>query len=171
MLTVQEGAMRDDTRQAGSGAHTEDPATRSAVGDQLEHAEQVVQPERTVVPEPPPHPDYPSYRVEPDRPITLADLDPNDTGEYADRHAAKDETKRQTKRIEELQERLYAENRQSLLIVLQAIDTGGKDGTVRHVFSGVNPQGYQVWSFTLEAMKPRFPSGNEVVPEAIAIPD
>jgi PPK2 family polyphosphate:nucleotide phosphotransferase len=42
---------------------------------------------------------------------------------------------------------LYAENQRSLLIVLQAMDTGGKDGTIKNVFSGVNPQGCQVWSF------------------------
>ena len=46
-----------------------------------------------------------------------------------------------------LQERLWAEHRQSLLVVLQALDTGGKDGTIRHVFSGVNPQGMRVVSF------------------------
>ena len=47
----------------------------------------------------------------------------------------------------ELQERLYAESKQSLLVVLQAMDTGGKDGTVKHVFGGVNPLGVRVASF------------------------
>lgn len=46
-----------------------------------------------------------------------------------------------------MQQRLYAENKRSLLIVLQAMDTGGKDGTIKHVFQGINPQGCQVWSF------------------------
>ena len=46
-----------------------------------------------------------------------------------------------------LQERLYAENRRALLLVFQAMDAGGKDGTIRHVLSGVNPQGCQVFSF------------------------
>ena len=46
-----------------------------------------------------------------------------------------------------LQERLWAEHRRSLLVVLQAMDTGGKDGTIRHVFSGVNPLGIRVVSF------------------------
>ena len=54
---------------------------------------------------------------------------------------------KQVKRISGLQERLYAENKQSLLIVLQAMDTGGKDGTIRGVFDSVNPEGCQVWSF------------------------
>ncbi len=50
-------------------------------------------------------------------------------------------------KIEKLQERLYAEGKQSLLIVFQAMDTGGKDGVIRSVFSGVNPLGVQVTSF------------------------
>ncbi len=50
-------------------------------------------------------------------------------------------------RIVALQERLYAEHRRSLLVVFQAIDTGGKDGTIRAVFEGVNPQGCRVWPF------------------------
>jgi PPK2 family polyphosphate:nucleotide phosphotransferase len=50
-------------------------------------------------------------------------------------------------RLIDLQRRLYAENKHSLLVVLQAMDTGGKDGTIKSVFQGVNPQGCQVWSF------------------------
>ncbi|CAN5153627.1 polyphosphate kinase 2 family protein [soil metagenome] len=50
-------------------------------------------------------------------------------------------------RLAELQERLYAEGRRSLLLVLQAMDAGGKDGTIKHVFRGVNPQGTTVTSF------------------------
>ncbi|MGH8915973.1 MAG: polyphosphate kinase 2 family protein [Acidimicrobiia bacterium] len=49
--------------------------------------------------------------------------------------------------LAELQTRLYAESKQKLLVVLQAMDTGGKDGTVRSVFRGVNPQGVRVWGF------------------------
>ncbi|HOV15532.1 MAG TPA: polyphosphate kinase 2 family protein, partial [Spirochaetota bacterium] len=49
--------------------------------------------------------------------------------------------------MDKLQERLYAENKQSLLVVLQAIDAGGKDGTIRKVFGPLNPQGVQVTSF------------------------
>lgn len=55
--------------------------------------------------------------------------------------------KQHQKQIISLQERLFAEHKQALLVILQAIDTGGKDGTIRHVFSGVNPQGCRVWSF------------------------
>ena len=53
----------------------------------------------------------------------------------------------QRRRIQDLQERLYAENEQGLLVVLQAMDTGGKDGTIKHVFGGVNPQGCRISSF------------------------
>jgi len=49
--------------------------------------------------------------------------------------------------LTELQNRLWAESKQKLLIVLQAMDTGGKDGTIRHVFKGMNPQGVRVWGF------------------------
>ncbi len=78
--------------------------------------------------------------------IRLADIDPDDTGDYS-KAEAKPLRREAKDRIEKLQEKLYAEHRQSLLVVLQAIDTGGKDGTIRHVFSGVNPQGCRVWSF------------------------
>jgi PPK2 family polyphosphate:nucleotide phosphotransferase len=50
-------------------------------------------------------------------------------------------------RLAELQTRLWAESKGKLLVVLQAMDTGGKDGTIRHVFKGVNPQGVRVWAF------------------------
>ena len=56
-------------------------------------------------------------------------------------------TKLLTERLEELQELLFAEGRHRLLVVLQAMDTGGKDGVIRHVFEGVNPQGVRVASF------------------------
>jgi PPK2 family polyphosphate:nucleotide phosphotransferase len=52
-----------------------------------------------------------------------------------------------TSRLADLQTRLWAESKQKLLVVLQAMDTGGKDGTIRRVFSGVNPQGLRIWSF------------------------
>ena len=94
-----------------------------------------------------PIPDYPRYRVRPGHPIILADLDPNESNAYQGKKDAEQELERQRQRLQELQARLYAEQKQSLLIVLQAIDTGGKDGTIKHVFQGVNPQGCQVWSF------------------------
>ena len=84
--------------------------------------------------------------VEPGQGFDLAQVDPDDTGGF-EKAAAKEALKAERARIRALQERLYAEHRRSLLVVLQAIDTGGKDGTIRNVFEGVNPQGCRVWSF------------------------
>lgn len=85
-------------------------------------------------------------RVNGTKKIRLKDIDPDSDGGLN-----KEETLplflEQKTRIEDLQLKLYAERKQSLLVVLQAIDTGGKDGTIRNVFSGVNPQGVRVWSF------------------------
>ncbi len=104
-------------------------------------------PEKTVVHDPPPEPDYPRYRAEPGKPISLAEIDPDETEHYRKKKDVAKELEAQRRRIRDLQERLYAENEQGLLIVLQAMDTGGKDGTIKHVFEGVNPQGCRVSSF------------------------
>ncbi len=72
---------------------------------------------------------------------------PRRAGLVRRKEAAIEALGRERVRIRDLQERLYAEHRRSLLVVLQAIDTGGKDGTIRSVFEGVNPQGCRVWSF------------------------
>lgn len=66
---------------------------------------------------------------------------------HHDRHAAEAEFRRYRDRLIELQPQLYAEDRQQLLVVFQAMDGGGKDSTTRHVFKGVNPQGVHVISF------------------------
>ncbi len=88
------------------------------------------------------------YRVKPDSKVNLSKWDPEDKskfdGKKADGQAA---LLKLNDRLEELQELLYAEGKHKLLIVLQATDTGGKDGTIRHVFDGVNPQGVKVASF------------------------
>jgi PPK2 family polyphosphate:nucleotide phosphotransferase len=89
-----------------------------------------------------------SYRVKPGSQIDLRDWDPNDTSAYdGDKTEGKDQLLQLNRRLEELQELLYAEHKHKLLIVLQAMDTGGKDGTIRKVFEGVNPQGVKVASF------------------------
>jgi PPK2 family polyphosphate:nucleotide phosphotransferase len=85
--------------------------------------------------------------IEPGTRVNLADYDPGHTGAYQDKAAAKAELKRNGERLQELQEVLWAEGKHSLLIVLQAMDAGGKDGTIKHVIRGVNPQGCQVTSF------------------------
>lgn len=86
------------------------------------------------------------YRVDPDHKLHLDHWDPDDDGGL-ERDEGEARTARLLTQMAEWQGRLYAENRQSLLIVLQARDAGGKDGTVKHVFSGLNPQGVNVTSF------------------------
>lgn len=86
------------------------------------------------------------YRVEAGAEVDLSSWDPDDVA-GTDRKAAKEEKKRLSKRLRDLQELLYAEHRHRLLVVLQAMDTGGKDGTIRGVFDRTNPQGVKVASF------------------------
>ena len=90
--------------------------------------------------------DLAAYRVEPDVPVELTRWDTADDGGLT-KADAKKRTRELNSRLESLQELLYAENRHKLLVVIQATDTGGKDGTIRHVFDGVNPQGVKVASF------------------------
>ncbi|MDX1690651.1 MAG: polyphosphate kinase 2 family protein [Acidimicrobiia bacterium] len=86
------------------------------------------------------------YRA--DGPVRLADIDPRDSSAFdGGKDAGKDYLGFLNDRMEDLQELLYAEGKRRLLVVLQATDTGGKDGTIRHVFDGVNPQGVKVASF------------------------
>lgn len=87
------------------------------------------------------------FRIKPGTKVDLGDMPTREKGEFSSRDEAAAELDFYRKRIVSLQERLYAEHKQSLLIILQATDTGGKDGTVRHVFEGVNPQGVIVTSF------------------------
>ncbi len=90
--------------------------------------------------------------VKPSSKIRLEDRDPGDTfgiGRNDDALA------KNVGRLTELQHLLYADNRHALLIVLQALDAGGKDGTIRHVMSGVNPQGCEVTSFKAPSAEER----------------
>jgi PPK2 family polyphosphate:nucleotide phosphotransferase len=91
--------------------------------------------------------DLNSFRVAPSQKFELSNWDPNDTGDIADKIEARQLLKIERKRIVALQERLFAEARQSLLVILQATDTGGKDGTIKHVLKGVNQQGCRVRAF------------------------
>lgn len=92
--------------------------------------------------------------VAPGGPFDLATVDPGADGGLA-KEAAKLALAAQRDRIRTLQERLYAERTRSLLVVFQAIDTGGKDGTIRAVFEGVNPQGCEVTSFKVPSQAER----------------
>lgn len=87
------------------------------------------------------------FLVPPDKPVTLSDYDPDYTGSYTSKAETKAELKRNGERLRELQDVLWAEGKHALLIVLQAMDAGGKDGTIKQVMRGVNPQGCHVTSF------------------------
>jgi PPK2 family polyphosphate:nucleotide phosphotransferase len=85
--------------------------------------------------------------VPPGKPVRLADYDPGYTAGHKSKAETKAELKRNGKRLRKLQQVLWAEGKHALLIILQALDAGGKDGTIKHVMRGVNPQGCQVNSF------------------------
>ncbi len=87
------------------------------------------------------------YRVTNGRKFRLRDVDPDDTGSIESRQQAKHWLERGVAHLSRLQEKLYAQDRWGLLLVFQAMDAAGKDGTIKHVMSGVNPQGCQVYSF------------------------
>jgi PPK2 family polyphosphate:nucleotide phosphotransferase len=88
------------------------------------------------------------YRVRPGKRVKLEEIDPRDVHLLEDgKSQAKEENARIRTRIAELQEMLFAGHERKLLIVLQGMDTSGKDGTIRHVMAGFNPQGTRIASF------------------------
>ncbi|MBI4273079.1 MAG: polyphosphate kinase 2 family protein, partial [Rhizobiales bacterium] len=88
------------------------------------------------------------FRVDQPDKFGLADVDPADCcGLDIDKGEAKDMLADGTKRLSKLQERLYAQDCWAVLAIFQAMDAAGKDGVIKHVMSGVNPQGCQVFSF------------------------
>jgi len=89
------------------------------------------------------------FRVADGAGFRLKDIDPGDTLGYGseDKPRAKEALAMGTEALAELQDMLYAQDRWALLLVFQAMDAAGKDGTIKHVMSGVNPQGCQVYSF------------------------
>ena len=86
-------------------------------------------------------------KVPSNKAVSLNNYDPGFCDGYQNKKAAKQQLKNDIKLMSELQYRLYAENKQALLIIFQAMDAAGKDGAIQHVFSGVNPQGCEVHSF------------------------
>src|SRR3954453_11531096 len=92
-------------------------------------------------------PDFARYRVQPGEAVSLAEHDTADTGGYAGPDEAYAELSGGIRHIARLQARLYAEERRAVLVVLQGIDAAGKDSSVKHVFSGSNPQGVRVYTF------------------------
>ena len=87
------------------------------------------------------------FRVAPDAKVRLRDVDAGETAKHVDHASAAPAIQHCCEQLRELQERLYAENARSVLIVLQAMDTGGKDGTIDHVLGAMNPQGAYVHAF------------------------
>jgi len=88
-----------------------------------------------------------SYLVKPHTKVRLSRLSTSEHPGFKDKHSTEDVLADQSKRLSALQEVLYAGQQKAVLIVLQGMDTAGKDGTIRHIFSGINPQGCQVASF------------------------
>jgi PPK2 family polyphosphate:nucleotide phosphotransferase len=88
-----------------------------------------------------------SYRIDDGKHFRLKDFDPADTGDWQSGDEAKKQLQKDIARMEELQAMLYAQDRWSVLLIFQAMDAAGKDGTIKHVMSGVNPEGCQVYSF------------------------
>jgi PPK2 family polyphosphate:nucleotide phosphotransferase len=88
-----------------------------------------------------------AYRIESGKHFRLKDFDPADTADWRSKEHAEEVLLECKAGTEELQDKLYAQDRWSLLLIFQAMDAGGKDGAIKHVMSGVNPQGCEVYSF------------------------
>src|SRR5262245_5852285 len=94
-----------------------------------------------------PQPLAATFRIAPGKRAHLAKRDPVDASAFPDRKAAEEESKDDGKAINALQDRLFAEGKRALLVVLQGTDTAGKDGTIRHVFNATGPLGVTVTAF------------------------
>jgi PPK2 family polyphosphate:nucleotide phosphotransferase len=90
---------------------------------------------------------WPIQPIEVGQQVDLSTYDPGYTGAFARKDEVRDQIKANRRRMADLQELMYAEGKHALLVVLQAMDAGGKDGTIRHVMAGFNPQGCHVTSF------------------------
>lgn len=87
------------------------------------------------------------FMVKPGSKVRLGKIDPSYTGKHASRVTAIAETAKQVERMDRLQYLMYAGATRSLLIVLQGLDAAGKDGVIRHLFTGMNPQGTKTFGF------------------------
>ena len=88
-----------------------------------------------------------SYRVDDGKQFRLEDFDPADTGRIKSKESASPALDESIARLRDLQDKLYAQNQWAVLMVLQGMDAAGKDSVIKHVMSGINPQGCQVYSF------------------------
>lgn len=87
------------------------------------------------------------FLISPKTKVKLADYNPDYKDGFESEADAHQQLEDDIKRLRKLQEKLYADNRRSVLLIFQAMDAAGKDGTIKHVMSGLNPQGCQVYSF------------------------
>ena len=87
------------------------------------------------------------YLVVPGKKLRLSDHKTDDTGKFRDKVDAQPAAEKNLARLAELQELLYAEAKHAVLVVFQAMDAGGKDGAIKHVFAGIDPQGCSVTAF------------------------
>lgn len=87
------------------------------------------------------------FIIKPNSKIDLSKIKTDDTNGYASKEEAKKDLTKNIKKMISLQDKLYAEDKYSMLLIFQAMDAAGKDGTIKHVMSGLNPQGTQVTSF------------------------
>jgi PPK2 family polyphosphate:nucleotide phosphotransferase len=91
--------------------------------------------------------DHQKFKASPGKSFSLSDCDPNSTGDFEDKNMARAQLLYDIERLTDLQYKLYAEDSRSILIIFQAMDSAGKDSAIRHIMSGVNPQGCEVYSF------------------------
>ncbi|KGF74022.1 hypothetical protein DO97_00420 [Neosynechococcus sphagnicola sy1] len=91
--------------------------------------------------------DHTPFLVKPGSTVHLKDYDPDFVGAYSGKAEAEGKLQEDIQTLAAYQDMLYAQNTHALLMIFQAMDTAGKDGTIKHVMSGVNPQGCQVFSF------------------------
>ena len=88
-----------------------------------------------------------SYRVDNGKHFRLRDFDPGDTGTIKSKQDAAVDLELGIYQLRDLQDKLYAQHQLAVLLIFQAMDAAGKDGTIKHVMSGVNPAGCEVYSF------------------------
>src|SRR5579863_1168683 len=88
-----------------------------------------------------------AFRVDHGKNFRLKDFDPADTAKIPDREKAEELLQHDIIQLADMQDKLYAQNQWAILLIFQAMDAAGKDGAIKHVMSGVNPQGVQVYSF------------------------
>ncbi len=99
--------------------------------------------------------DITPFIVKPGKPVNLKDFDPKHTGPLSAKQDGEAALADSRDRLAKYQDKLYAHNEHALLVILQAMDAAGKDGTIKHVMSGVNPMGCQVYSFKAPSMEER----------------